>query len=127
MVPGLRPPEYFAIDPSEFESHELDRYGCLVLRSLYDAARAGLAAGGGRLIEYPSLPGAIGTDVLPFFGIPEGSDAAATARLASEHVKVPGLPFVPDGEEKRSEVPGEVRAWVDALARPAYEALLASR
>lgn len=127
MVPGLRPPDSFGLEPSEFEPHELDRYGCLVLRGLYEAARVGLASGHGRVIEYPSLPGAVRTEVMPFFGIRSSLDPEAEARLVAEHVKIPGAPFVPDAEEKRREVPDEIRSLVDELARPAYDALLASR
>lgn len=126
MVPGLLPRAVLGIDASEFQPHELDRYACLVLRTLYThAARA--VADGAELVRYEELPGAAFERILPAFGVTlDDAARASLAWLSSHHAKRVDQEFSPDTEAKRSAASEALRALVDTIARPAYEALAGS-
>lgn len=123
MVPGLLPKAVLGIDPSEYQPFELDRYACLVLRSLYThAARA--VAEGAQLVRYEELPAAVFERMLPAFGVSlDDAARASVAWLTERHAKREHDVFVADTEAKRAAASEGLRAMVDALARPAYEAL----
>lgn len=125
MVPGLLPRAVLGIDASEFQPHELDRYSCLVLRTLYThAARA--VSDGALLVRYEELPGAAFERILPAFGVSlDDAARASVAWLTSHHAKRSDEPFVADTEAKRGAASESLRALVDAVARPAYDALSA--
>lgn len=125
MVPGLLPRGILGIPTTEFEPHELERYTCLVLRSLYThAARA--VREGALLVRYDDLPAAAYERILPLFGVTLDERARASLRwLDEQHAKRPDEAFSPDSDTKRAAASEPLRALVDALARPAYDALAA--
>jgi hypothetical protein len=123
MVPGLLPRAVLGIDASEFQPHELDRYGCLVLRELYTHAALAVREGA-LLVRYEELPGAAFERVLPAFGVTlDDVGRASVAWLTSQHAKRVEQPFSPDTEAKRGAASDALRNLVDTIARPAYEAL----
>ena len=84
--------------------------------------------GGGLLINYASLPGAVEAEILSHFAIE--SDAAgrsAMAATAGRDAKAPSLSFVADTEAKQKEASAAVRAAVEAHLAEPYRRLEAMR
>ncbi|MDR3509208.1 MAG: aspartyl beta-hydroxylase [Caulobacteraceae bacterium] len=122
-VPGALPPALFA--PTEgrlpAEAHCAE-----VLTRICDAAAQGYDQGGGRLINYTALPGAVEAQILPHFAMPLG-DAARLAAAARIDAKTPHQTFTPDTPAKRTAAtPAILTAAGGALGR-AYEALESRR
>jgi hypothetical protein len=81
----------------------------------------------GLLLDYEALPAAVIDRLAPHFGLPLSEAGrlrmAATAQL---HAKSrPGQPthFAPDAQRKRDAASPALRQAVEAIARPAYQAL----
>lgn len=85
-------------------------------------------SGGGLLVNYASLPGAVEDEILPHFGIEADADGrAAMKAVAKRDAKAPSLPFAADTEAKQKEASEAIRAAVaDHLAGP-YRRLEAMR
>ena len=82
----------------------------------------------GLLVPYEALPGAVWNSLAPHFGLPQAEASrqrmAAAAQTYSKSPIGRATAFVPDDERKRSAASTELRRAVDALARPAYQALV---
>jgi hypothetical protein len=92
------------------------------------AAIRQLARPMGRIIQYDSMPASIWTIVAPAFNLAISADAQARMeRAAAFYSKAPTgsrRRFVADSTDKRRRVAADIRAAIDAKARPVYEQML---
>lgn len=108
-----------SVAPHEFAARALSR--------ICDAVADHWALGGGLLVEYPELPGAMATRILPHFGIvPDPAGQAAMAAAGQRDAKAPTQDFVADSRAKQRDATPTQRA-VAALIDPAYARLQALR
>jgi len=117
-VPGVMPVDVYGIaDGDKISSEE---YCARVFERTCSAILDHAGLGGGRLINYASLPGAVEDEILSHFGIE--TDAAgreAMAAASGRDAKAPSVPFIGDTEVKQKEATEAVRAAAAAhLAEP---------
>lgn len=110
------------------ETMPVEEYTARVLRRISEAAIEHQALGGGLLINYDALPGAVEAQILPHFGIDPDDDARAALRGASgKDAKAPAQAFSRDIERKQQAATQAVHAAVaEHLAEP-YRQLEALR
>ena len=128
MIPGVLTPaasglalaDAASMDPTAYAAHVVAR-GC-------EAAANALRLGGGLLVHYDELPGAVEDRIATHFGV-EFTDAerAALRRAAGRDAKDPARAFEPDSQAKRADATPHERELCDRIARPAYDALEALR
>jgi hypothetical protein len=93
------------------ENMPTEEYAARVLRSISEAAIEHQALGGGLLINYDALPGAVEAQILSHFGIDPDDDARAALRAAGmKDAKVPRQAFSRDTERKQQAATPAVRA-----------------
>jgi len=112
-VPGAMPPGFygFAEDPAM----PIEEHCARVLARVCGAVLDHEALGGGMIVDYADLPGAIERRILPHFGIaPDAAERARFAAVGGRSAKSPEQSFVPDGAGKRDEASAAVR---EAAAR----------
>lgn len=113
------------VDP-ETASTDRHTFFALLFAAFCDAIGR-LDLRGGILVDYAQLPGAIPDVVAPHFGL--SVDPAQRARMLSASTQYAKAPlaapraFANDSAAKRSAASPELRAAVDAIARPALERL----
>jgi hypothetical protein len=82
----------------------------------------------GRIVAYDRMPDSIWTSIAPAFGLEVTAAALARMQQATQfYSKDPRgavRTFVADTADKRRRVAADVRAAIDAKARPAYERML---
>jgi hypothetical protein len=82
----------------------------------------------GRIVPYDSMPSSIWTTIAPSFGFQVSATALARMQQAaafySKDPRGSHRRFVADTADKRRRVAADVRAAIDARARPAYEQTL---
>jgi hypothetical protein len=128
MIPGVLTPATAGLDLAEAAGMEPAAYAAQVLARACDAARGGLAQGGGLLVNYDELPGAVEGAIAAHFGLHFRDEERALLRAAARRdAKDPVRPFAPDARARQSEATPRERELCDAIARPAYEALEALR
>jgi hypothetical protein len=128
MIPGALTPAASGLDLASAASMEEGAYTAHVLGRFCDAARAALPHGGGLLVHYDELPGALETKIAAHFGLSfTEAERARLREVARRDAKQPASAFSPDGAAKRAEATAQERAVCDAIARPAYDALEALR
>ncbi|MEO9131215.1 MAG: hypothetical protein ABI240_08405, partial [Sphingomonas sp.] len=89
-------------------------------------AHAGL--GGGRLINYAALPGAVNREILSHFGIvTDALGLAVMAEASGRDAKAPEVAFTADTEAKQKEASEAVRAAAAAHLAEPYRRLEAMR
>jgi hypothetical protein len=109
MVNELVPAAFYGLDGAGQTWGE--DYFAQVLAAICDAIVREYPAGGGLLVNYRDLPGALWTRLLPHVGVtPTPAELGAMAAAARFHAKSPTTPFVPDTDAKR-------RATTDAIAK----------
>lgn len=124
VVPGLFPASLFDIESTEFQPFELDRYGALVLRSLYRHARVAVREGA-ELVRFDDLPAAAFDRILPSFGVSlDVAELASTAWLATGHAKLADQVYDAGSDAARREGAEHASAQIDALVRDDYAALV---
>ncbi|MGH6614350.1 sulfotransferase [Sphingomonas sp.] len=98
----------------------VEEYTARVLRSISDAVIEHQSLGGGLLINYDALPGAVEAQILPHFGIDPDDDARAALRAAGgKDAKMPMQAFSRDTERKQQAATPAVRAAAaEHLAEP---------
>ncbi|MGY4396808.1 hypothetical protein ACVWZA_001993 [Sphingomonas sp. UYAg733] len=116
-VPGGTTVDFGIIDGGDMPFEE---YTARVLRSVSNAVIDHHGLGGGLVINYDALPGAIEAQILPHFGIAPGAEAIARLRTASErNAKAPGQGFNRDTERKQQDATPAIRAAAaEFLAEP---------
>lgn len=108
MLPQFFPPRFFGIDLDDAVPDE--DYCARVLGAICNAAAGHAALGGGLIIDYRDLPGAVFSKIAPHFGIPVSTaDRAAMTAVTERDVKAPHQAFAPDGAGKRRDASEAVR------------------
>lgn len=114
--------DLYGIDGGEHMVPEI--YVAHVLACICRAALEHRALGRALFLNYRDLPGAIGSRVLPHFGLVAGPEAShAMAEASRRNAKSPGLPFDRDEASKRSEAGPAVRAAAETILRPIHDRL----
>jgi hypothetical protein len=117
-LPGLVPAAALAMPPEEYCSRVLGR--------ICEAAVAGMRLGGGRVIDYADLPGALTSEVAPFFGLDCTPEEATQMReVAQFDAKTPGLYFERDSETKQRTASAAEREMAARWIGPAWDELRA--
>ncbi len=122
-LPGALPPALFGIPP-EAAVHGVD-FAARTIGAICAAAASDPAL---LLIDYGELPQAVGTRLLPHFGIvldPAGAEAMASA--SRRDAKTPNMDFTPDREAKQQEAGAELRAAASMHIAPHWRCLAQRR
>jgi hypothetical protein len=133
-VPEYMPPAFYGIDAAESMTEE-DYCACVlatVCRAVLDQREsAGYDLGGRLVLNYCELPGAVGTAILPHFGIAcSDEELAILQQAAQQDAKSPSLPFAADTEAKQRAATAPIRSAADRHLGEIYrrlEALSATR
>ncbi len=114
-VAGLLPTAIF--DIPDAEGMQGDRYAATVLARAGEAVLDHWSSGGGLLVDYSEIPGAIIDRIAPHFGfVPDAARRAAMEAVAGRSAKSPDQPFVPDSAAKhRSATPQIIDAARDLI------------
>ena len=124
MLPQFFPPRFFGIDLDDAVPDE--DYCARVLGAICNAAADHAAIGGGLMIDYRDLPGAVFSAILPHFGVTVSpAERAAMEAVTERDVKAPHQGFAPDGEAKRREASDAVRQAAERHLDPALRRLAA--
>jgi hypothetical protein len=121
MIPG-------ALDagrPDRGEAHSRrsrEEHVARVLATICEPILGHWSDGGGLLVNYCELPGALWTRILPHFGLwCTEDDRAAMAKTARLDAKTPALAFAPDSASKQQAATARCRAaaeeWLGGLYR----------
>ena len=125
MIPELVPSARLGLATPQTPDAD---YCAQVLAALCEAAARHYPAGGGRLVNYTDLPGALFTQVLPHFGVvPSDDETAAMQAAGARDAKAPGQDFAPDGPAKRREAGDDLRVICERRVGEAYRRLAALR
>lgn len=125
-VAGLLP--LAALDiPGAAEMNGED-YAATVLARTGQAVLDHWHVGGGLLVDYAALPGAIVSDIAPHFGLVlTAQERAAMSTVAQRDAKQPDRVFTPDSAEKRDAAAPATRRAAATIAAPVYARLDALR
>lgn len=124
VVPGGLPGVYGIPDE---QSVAPDDFLALALSRICDAVVDNWHLGGGLLINYRDLPGAVESSLLSHFGIvPDPRTLESMAAAARKDAKVPDCDFVSDSTAKRQAATPEHLATAEKI-RPSYLRLEALR
>jgi hypothetical protein len=109
MVPDFVPPSLYGLDlPGGVPDED---YWARVLAVICQAAADGHAGGGGLLVNYRQLPGALASSILPHFGIaPTPEEHRAMARATLRDAKAPSFGFTADSTAKQQAATQAVQA-----------------
>ena len=125
-TPGIRSHDLYGIVGAEDMSAE--EYCARAFACICTAVLDHAELGGGRLINYASLPGAVEAEILSHFGIEsDAAGRAAMAAAAGRDAKAPSVSFVADTEAKQKEASDAVRAAVEVHLAEPYRRLEAMR
>lgn len=126
VVPGVMPDDLYGIAGGA--TMPAEEYCARVFERICTAVIDHAGLGGGRLINYAALPGAVEDEILPHFRIDAGEEARAAMTAASARdAKTPVRLFAADAEAKQKEASEAVRlAATTHLAEP-YRRLEAMR
>jgi hypothetical protein len=124
LAQGMVGPTADLIAPADALAMPAEEFIARVLGRMLEAAAAGSASHGGRLVHYGELPEAMWAGLRDVLGI--GADSAAREalqRAARWNAKSPQLEFSTDSERKQRAATDAVRAANERWAAPAYRAL----
>lgn len=126
FVPGLPPARFLGIDPTSYEPHDLDLYGCRVLERLYSGARRLLGRAEVRFIDHAWLDTATLIAATRFVGCDvDARVEAEIERRRHEHAKERGVRFDADRDAARTAaLPEAAIRQVRMTAQPGYDELL---
>ena len=126
MVPSLVAPAMFGIDlPGGVPN---DDYCARVLAAVCEGAMQHIPEGGALMVNYPQLPEALFTTVLPHFGLAVSRDEADAMRCAAvRDAKAPEQAFSADGQGKQQAASEAVRAICEVRLGEVYRRLEALR
>ncbi|MDB5674341.1 MAG: aspartyl/asparaginyl beta-hydroxylase [Sphingomonas bacterium] len=123
-VPGEIQPDTFAANSED----SVLAHGANVLGQICRSAVDGMAGGGGILVNYNEMPGAVPERILPHFGMTiDATDQVAMETATRQDVKSKDRAFVPDGADKRAEATPDILAVVAQYMAAPYTALEALR
>jgi hypothetical protein len=123
MVPQFLPPGFYGIDAADVGALDED-YCARVLAAVCQATLDHRRLGGGLFLNYRDLPGAVGTTILPHFGLSCSDDELATMQhRAVANAKSPGVTFTPDAESKRQAATNAIRSAADRHLGEIYACL----
>ena len=121
--PGVLPGHLFGFAPGEEQIPDID-YVARVLAATCGAVLDCWGMGGGMLVDYRELPGAMFDRILPHFGYAPGADELALMQAASSRdAKAPSVAFTDDREAKHREADESVRAVADRYLAGVYARL----
>jgi hypothetical protein len=119
MVPSLVPPATFGIDLPDGVPN--DDYCARVLAAVCEGAARHYPGGGGLLVNYNQLPGALFTQILPHFGVTVSATEAALMRAATlRDAKAPEQAFSSDVQDKRLAATPALRAICEGRLDAVY-------
>jgi hypothetical protein len=125
-VPEFVPPAFYGIEGADGMAAE--EYCARVLNAICDAAADGYGEGGGLLVNYRELPGAMGTKILPHFGVAcAAHEHDIMLRTARQDAKAPFTAFAGDSEIKQRQASEAVRAQAERHLGAVYRRLEALR
>lgn len=125
-VPGALPHDPYGI--ANATEMPIDEFGARALGRIGEAVLDHISLGGGLLINYADLPGAVEESILPHFGIePDARLRAAMLEAAGRDAKAPARSFVRDGEAKQRAADANIRALAAAHLDGNYRRLEALR
>lgn len=125
-VPGMVPLDAFGVTPEPGIAH--NDYAAWLLDLICRAALDGLEQGGGLLVNYRQLPGAMDDRILSHFGIKlDASGRAELAAAAARNSKAPDTGFATDSAAKQREADPLTRATADRHVAATYARLEAAR
>lgn len=128
MVPGLRDPALFDIDPDNIDPADLDAFAACALESMFTRALSYVQNGLLIPLEHRRLAETIRTEVFARLGIqPTGSEAARLHERGLYHSKRVGDPYQADAEKR---IPAALLVRLQSLCAsrltPLYHSLLGS-
>ena len=122
MVPQFLAPGFFGIAADACSMD--DDYCARVLAAVCRAVIVHHGLGGGLLVNYRQLPQAVGTAILPHFGISCCPDEQARMQQAAQQdAKTPCLPFVGDADAKQRAATDQIRRAADRNLAAIYSQL----
>ena len=126
MTPELIAPSFFGADWQGASPDE--DYAASVLAAICTAALAAYEGGGGLLVNYRELPGALASRILPHFGVEAAPEEIAVIEAASgRDAKHPATAFAPDSAAKQAAATPAIRAAVVRHLADVYAQLEARR
>jgi hypothetical protein len=126
MTPELIAPSFFGADWQGAAPDE--DYAARVLAAICTAALAAYEGGGGLLVNYRELPGALASRILPHFGVEAApEEIAAIEAAAGRDAKDPAAAFAPDSAAKRAAATPAIRAAAQRHLAHVYAQLEATR
>lgn len=109
MVAEIVPPSLYGIDDAD--GMRAEDYCARVLNRICTSVIDNYGEGGGLLVNYRELPGAISTRILPHFGVACSDDErAAMNRVTRYDAKAPSFEFADDTAAKQRAATDQVRA-----------------
>jgi hypothetical protein len=124
-VPGGTTVDFGIVDGGNMPVEE---FTARVLRSVSNAVIEHHGLGGGLMINYDALPGAVETQILSHFGIAPDAKALAALHAASERdAKAPRQGFTRDTERKQQDATPAIRAAAAEFLAEPYRQLEALR
>ncbi|MEO8373930.1 MAG: hypothetical protein ABI471_01805 [Sphingomonas bacterium] len=125
-TPGTMPQDLYGIIGGE--NMPAEEYCARAFACICNAVLDHAELGGGLLINYASLPGAVEAEILSHFAMePDAEGVAAMKAAAGRDAKAPAQSFVADTETKQKEATEAVRAAVEAHLQEPYRRLEAMR
>jgi hypothetical protein len=122
MVPQYLPPQFYGI--AEADATMDEDYCARVLGVVCRAVLEHRALGGGLVLNYRELPGAVAQAILPHFGMScSEQEREGMRQTAQQDAKSPGLPFAGDAEAKRRAATAKVRDAAERHLRGIYDGL----
>ena len=122
MVAELVSPSLYGIDDTG--DIRAEDYCARVLNKICASIIDNYGEGGGLLVNYRELPGAIGTRILPHFGVTCSDDEREVVdRVARYDAKAPSFEFADDTASKQHEATDMVRATAERQLSDVYRRL----
>jgi hypothetical protein len=122
MVPQYLPPRFYGIADADATMDE--DYCARVLGVIGRAVLDHHSQGGGLVLNYRELPGAVTTAILPHFGIACAAGEREPMRRAAERdAKSPNLPFAGDTQNKQRMATASIRNAAERHLRDIYDRL----
>jgi hypothetical protein len=109
MIPGALGADLFGIPPSDYVQKPED-YCARVLAKICEPVLGEYSKDKTLLVNYAQLPQAVGTAILPHFGVAcSAADRAAMTVAARFDAKTPSFEFAPDTDSKQSNATEAIR------------------
>lgn len=125
-VPGMVPLTAFGVTPDPSIDHS--DYAAWLLDLICSAALDAMGQGGGLLVNYRQLPGAMDDLILSHFGIVlDETERAAMVVASGKNSKTPDTGFATDSATKQREADLTIRATADCYLAATYARLEAAR